>query len=72
MIYMAYVLHGFYLDTATVAAGTEIRPMGLTYVILVTAIGSILCGGACALIGGIVGFIHRRWMLVLVAFRWLC
>jgi hypothetical protein len=68
LLYIAYTLHGFYLDTATLAPGTGIRPMGVAAAIGVTWLGSILFGSACALVGGIISAFQRRWLLVAFAF----
>ena len=46
-----YVLHIFYLNTASIAPGTPIRPMGLVVACYDPAIGSILVGFICACIG---------------------
>ena len=67
LLFIAYTLHGFYLDTATLAPGTGVRPMGVAAAIGVAWIGSILFGGACALIGGIVSLVQRRRLLVVFA-----
>ena len=65
---IAYLLHGFYLETATLAPGTGIRPMGLGLGLLVAWGASILFGCFCALVGGIVSAFQRRWLLVAFAF----
>ena len=46
---IAYLLHGFYLETATLAPGTGIRDMALGLGLLVSWGGSILFGSFCAL-----------------------
>jgi len=73
---IAYLLHGFYLETATLAPGTGIRDMSLGLGLLVSWGGSILFGSFCALVGGIIGAFQRRWLLVAFAslaavFAWL-
>ena len=67
-LYIAYLLHGFYLETATLAPGTGIRPMSLGLGLLLSWGGSILFGSFCSLIGGIIGAFQRRWLLVVFAF----
>ena len=68
LLYVGYVLREFYFDTSSIAAGTEIRPMGVTFHLSVTWTASILFGGACALIGGIIALIQRRRHLAIFAF----
>lgn len=65
--HIATALHQFYLDTATLAPGTGVRPMGLTLDIGTTWTASIVFGGGCALIGGIIGLIQRRQSVVVFA-----
>ena len=65
---VGYVLRKFYLDSASIPAGTEVRPMGVTFHLGIAAIASIIFGGICAFIGGIGALIQRRWRLVFLAF----
>jgi hypothetical protein len=65
---VGYVLREFYLDTASVAAGTEVRPMGVTFHLAIACLASIVFGGICALVGGIIALIQRRWRLFILAF----
>ncbi|HEY1170711.1 MAG TPA: hypothetical protein VGH19_05015 [Verrucomicrobiae bacterium] len=58
---IGYVLRLFYLDTAALAPGTAIRPLGVTYHLAIAWFASLLCGGACAFTGGIFATIQRRW-----------
>ncbi len=57
-------IHQFYLDTATLAPGTGIRPMGMELGIGLTWTASLLTGGVCALIGLLIAIAQRRWVLV--------
>jgi hypothetical protein len=68
LLRVGYVLREFYLDTASLAAGTEVRPMGVTFELVIAWTASILFGGICALVGVIIGLIQRRWRLILLAF----
>ena len=65
---VGYVLREFYLDSASIPAGTEVRPMGVTFHLGIAGTASIFFGGICAFIGGIVALIQRRWRLVFLAF----
>ena len=60
-------IHQFYLDTATLAPGTGIRPMGMEMGVGLTWTASILIGGSCALVGLIIALKQRRWVLVSIA-----
>jgi hypothetical protein len=68
LLCVGYVLREFYLDTASIAAGTEVRPMGVTFQLGIAGTASIFFGGICAFIGGIIALIERRWRLVFLAF----
>jgi hypothetical protein len=61
------ILDKFYLDTATIAPGTGIRPMGMEMQLGLTWTASILIGDVCALVGGIISLMQRRRLLVAVA-----
>lgn len=65
LLRVGFVLRAFYLDTASLAAGTWIRPMGATLQAGITWTASILLGGLCASVGGIIALIQRRWRLTL-------
>ena len=65
---VGYVLREFYLDSASIPAGTEVRPMGVTFHLGIAGTAPIFFGGICAFIGGIVALIQRRWRLVFLAF----
>jgi hypothetical protein len=60
-------LYQFYLDTAALAPGTGIRPMGMEMLVGIAWTASILIGDVCALVGGIISIKQRRWSLVAVA-----
>ncbi len=64
---IGYVLRVFYLDTAELAPGTAIRPMGVTYHLAIAWFASLLCGGAFALTSGILAIIQRRWNYLTLA-----
>ena len=64
---IGYLLHQFYADTASLAPGTEIRPMGVTLFLGLTWTASILFGGGCALAGGIRSIKQRQWILAVCA-----
>lgn len=73
--FVCFFLWRFYTDTASLAAGTPVRPMGLTFVLAVAALGSIVFGDLCALIAAIIAFVRRQWRLVglavlAAAFAW--
>lgn len=68
LLRIGYVLREFNLDAASFAAGTEIRPMGVTFQLGIAWTASILFGGVCALVGGTIALIQRRWGSVLLAF----
>lgn len=61
------ILHTFDLDTAALAPGTGIRPMGMAVQLLAMGGVSILIGDGCALVGGIISLKQRRWSLVALA-----
>jgi hypothetical protein len=65
--YIGYILQRFYVGTASLPPGTEIRPMGVAFHLGLTWTASILFGSACALIGGILSVRQRRWILVAFA-----
>lgn len=67
LVFGGYILRDFYRYTESIAPGTEIFPIGLTCQLGVIGIGSILLGGACALIGGILSLTQRRWQLAAFA-----
>jgi len=73
LLRVGYILYEFYLDTASIAPGTAIRPMGVTFELLIAAVVSILAGGLCSLIGLSLSEIRRRWWhpLVAVALTWI-
>jgi len=64
---IGYLLRQFYADTASLAPGTEIRPMGVTLFLGLTWTASILFGGGCALAGGIRSIKQRHWILAVCA-----
>ena len=66
-IAVAQILDKFFLDTATIAPGTGIRPMGMEMQIGLIWTLSIVIGGVCALFGGITGLMQRRWWLTVLA-----
>ena len=58
------ILNQFFLDTAALAPGTAIRPMGMDLQLGIIWTASILAGGFCAVVAGIIGLIlKRRWLL---------
>lgn len=67
LLRVGYVLREFYLYTSTLAAGTGIRPMGVTLHLGIASIACILVGGICAFFAGIVALNQRRWRLVTLA-----
>jgi hypothetical protein len=70
--YIGYVLRAFYLATADLAPGTGIRPMGVTFHLMVTGIAGLFLAGACALVGGFLGALQRRWKQVSFAVLAAC
>jgi hypothetical protein len=64
---VCYLLRNFYLATASLPTGTQIRPMGLTFALGITSIASILLGEICALVAGIIALVQQRRRLVLLA-----
>jgi hypothetical protein len=67
LLVIGFFLHDFYVGTASVAPGTEIRPMGLTAVLGLSWTISILLGGGFAISGFVVSLKQRRWWLAIVA-----
>src|SRR5208337_3221971 len=67
LLCIGFFLRNFYIETAGVAPGTEIRPMGLTAVLGLSWTVSILLGGGFAVTGVVFGLKQRRWWLALVA-----
>jgi hypothetical protein len=63
---VGYFLRDFYVGTASLAPGTEIRPMGLAGVLCLSWIGSILLGGVFASAGIIMSLMQRRWFLAFI------
>jgi hypothetical protein len=61
---VASILHQFYLNTATLAPGTAIRPMGVTFAAGIMMMASIIVGGMFALIALVIGLVQQRWRLV--------
>lgn len=67
LVRVAYVLREFYVGTASLAAGTEIRPMGVDFQLGVAWTASILIGSVCALAGLVAALIQRRWLVACLA-----
>jgi len=67
LLCIALFLHDFYVGSASLAPGTEIRPMGLTAVLGFSGTCSILLGGGLGVAGFVVSLKQRRWWLALVA-----
>lgn len=63
LLRIAYLLRTFYVDTAHLAPGTEIRPMGLTFQLFLAGFFAACFGAICG-IGGFVACIRsRRWLV---------
>jgi hypothetical protein len=63
---VGYLLHSFYLGTASLAPGVPIRPMGITLALGITTTASIIFGDSCALIAAVIARLqHRRRLFVL-------
>ncbi|MDD5170737.1 MAG: hypothetical protein PHN75_18115, partial [Syntrophales bacterium] len=54
----------FYVGTASLAAGTPIRPIGLTAALGLTSIASLVFGDVCALVAAIIAVAQKRRRLV--------
>lgn len=67
LLSVGYFLHEFYVGTASFTPGTEIRPMGLTGVLGLSAIISTFAGGGFAVVGLVKSLKLRRWWLALAA-----
>jgi hypothetical protein len=67
LLWIGFFLHDFYVGTASLAPGTEIRPMGLSAVLGLAETISILLGGGFAVTGVVVSLKQRRWWLASVA-----
>jgi len=67
LLWVIFVLRELYLDTASLPAGTEVRPMGATFQLGIAWTASIVFGGICALVGGNIARIQRRWRLFFFA-----
>jgi hypothetical protein len=67
LLCIAFFLHDFYVGSASLAPGTEIRPMGLAAVLGLSGTYSILLGGGFAIAGFVVSLKQRRWLLALLA-----
>jgi hypothetical protein len=61
LIYSAYVIWGFYRDTAGFSPGEEIRPMGVGATLGISESLSILGGGGVALHALVAGLMRKRW-----------
>src|ERR1017187_5549408 len=66
LLAVSYFLRGLYVNTASLAPGTEIRPMGLAGVLGLSWVGSILLGGAFAVGGIIISLVRRRWLIAFI------
>jgi hypothetical protein len=66
LLAVSYFLRSFYVNTASLPPGTEIRPMGLAGVLCLSWIGSILLGGAFAVTGIIISLMRRRWFVAFI------
>src|ERR1700689_984783 len=62
-----YLLRQFYVETAAVASGTEIRPMALVAFLGICGTVSILLGGGFAVPGIVFSLKQRRWCIALLA-----
>jgi hypothetical protein len=67
LVFVGYLLHQFDINCAELASGTEIRPMGLTAVLGMTGIASIVLGGGCALVATIQSVRHKRRQFTIVS-----
>lgn len=67
MLAVACLLLVFYIDTASYAPNTEIRPMVLAADLALSGLTSIILGGGLALVGTLLSLTQRRWRLAAIA-----
>jgi len=67
LVVIGYLLHGFDINCAELASGTEIRPMGLTAALTFTGMASIALGGVCALVALVLSVRHRLWRFTIAS-----
>jgi hypothetical protein len=60
----ARTLREFYFDTASLAPGAEIRPMGVTFHLGLVEVGGVIFAFLFSLIGVLLSFRNRRWLLL--------
>jgi hypothetical protein len=63
----AHILRAFYHDTATLAAGTEIRPMGVTFALGITETAAVFFGFCFAGPAVVLSVRWHNWILMCVA-----
>jgi hypothetical protein len=61
MIREADILWNFYVGTASLAPGTAIRPLGVSFALVSTEIGALLLGSACVVPAVALGLRYRSW-----------
>jgi hypothetical protein len=67
LTWVGFTLVGFYRSTASLAPGTEMRPMSVTLSLGLAGTASIVGGGICSLMGVSLSLKQRRWLLALSA-----
>jgi hypothetical protein len=66
-LFIVYLLRVLYVGASQLPPGTMIRPMNHAFYSGLVGIASILLGGFCALVGGIISAASRQWKTALCA-----
>ncbi len=61
------ILHDFSRDTASLARGTGIRPLGVTFYLFIAEVGGLLLGTICMIPAVVIGWRSRRRQRVALA-----